>query len=216
MALDPEEFVLGFDALWNAGDRDGVLSAVDDESVVELQPDPPPPGQPRYVGREATANFVDTFLLGFHVDSRNFRTEGEEIVWESDVRNDVFQAWAPIPPAAPHGPGSGKDGKLRAFIFSLDQATVERMAVGALSSRGPRIGAEAVCHNVSFTLSEHHRRYDHGTGNALRARHWEVLCGRSAGATLEPRPSGPVREVMVEDERGLRSPEDPMPRTCHH
>lgn len=122
MALDPEEFV--------AGDQDGILSAVDDESVVELQPDPPPPGKPRYVGREAIANFVDTFLPGFHVDSRNFRTEGEEIVWESDVRNDVFQAMGADPASGTSRARLGENGKLRAFIFSLDEATVERMAAG--------------------------------------------------------------------------------------
>jgi hypothetical protein len=99
MSIDPKAFVVGFDSMWNAGDRDGILAAVDDGSVVELSPDPPPPDRARYVGQREIAEFVDTFIKGFHVDSRDFRVDRGAIVWESDVSNDVFRA-AGLDPAS--------------------------------------------------------------------------------------------------------------------
>jgi hypothetical protein len=38
MAIDPKEFVLGFDSLWNTGQTGATLSTVDQESVVRFRP----------------------------------------------------------------------------------------------------------------------------------------------------------------------------------
>ena len=126
MAIDPTEFVLGFDTLWNTGNREAILAAVDEESVVELVP-APPPAQARYQGRDEIARFVDTFLPGFHVDSRNFRTDGDEIVWESAVRNNVFREMGLEPASGTTRAGLGEGGKLRHFSFTLDAPTIERL-----------------------------------------------------------------------------------------
>jgi len=119
MVLDPEEFVLGFDALWNTGDRGGILAVLDDDSIVELSPAPPPPGWGRYEAPSAVSEFVDTFLPGFHVDSRHIRAEGDEIGWQAEVGNDVFRAMG-----AARAAGTCRarlnGGKLRHFSFRLD------------------------------------------------------------------------------------------------
>ena len=127
MAIDPKEFVLGFDALWNTGNREAILAAIEEESVVELIP-APPPGRPRYQGREEIGSFVDSFLPGFHVDSRDFRTEGGDIVWESDVRNDVFRGLGLDPASGTTRAKLDAGGKLRHFSFTLDQAAVARLS----------------------------------------------------------------------------------------
>jgi hypothetical protein len=127
MAIDPKEFVLGFDALWNSGNRDAILAAVDDECLVELVPAPPPPGQARYQGRDEIAQFVDTFLPGFHVESRNFRTEGDEIVWESDVRNEAFRSLGLDPATGTSRASLVPGGKLRHFSFGLDEASAQKL-----------------------------------------------------------------------------------------
>jgi hypothetical protein len=131
MRVNPKEFVLGFDSLWNTGNRDAILAAVDDDSVVELSPAPPPPGAARYAGRAEVTRFVDTFLPGFHVESRNFRTEGEEIVWESDVRNDVFRAMGADLASGTTRAALSATGTLRRFSFTLDERTLEMMKASA-------------------------------------------------------------------------------------
>ncbi len=95
--------------------------------MVALSPAPPPPGQARYEGRREVALFVDTFLPGFHVDSRNFRIEGEDLVWESEIRNDVFRAMGADPATGTSRATLGPGGKVRRFSFTLDEVTVEKM-----------------------------------------------------------------------------------------
>jgi hypothetical protein len=120
VSADPRDFVLGFDSLWNTGNRDAILAAVGDDSVVELSPAPPPPGRERYVGRDEIALFVDTFLPGFHVESRAFRREGDDIVWESDVSNDVFRSAGADPARGTSRARLGDDGRLLRFSFTVD------------------------------------------------------------------------------------------------
>ncbi len=127
MAIDPKEFVLGFDSLWNSGNREAILEAVDDDSVVDLIPAPPPPGRGRYQGREEIAHFVDAFLPGFHVDSRGFTTAGDEIVWETDVSNDVFRSLGLDPASGTTRARLGPGGKLRQFSFTLDEASAAKL-----------------------------------------------------------------------------------------
>ena len=129
VSIDPKEFVLGFDGLWNSGNREAILAAVDDSSIVELEPTPPPPIPARYVGREQVAGFVATFLPGFHVDSRNFRREGEEIAWEWELRNDAFRALGADPASGSGRVTLGPGGKLRTIRVAIDEATLAKMAV---------------------------------------------------------------------------------------
>ena len=127
-AMDPKDFVLGFDALWNSGNREAILAAVNDASVVELEPTPPPPVQPRYVGREQIGQFLAMFLPGFHVESRNFRLEGEQIAWEWTARSDAFRALGADPASGTGRVSLGPIGQLRRFHVVFDQATLDRMA----------------------------------------------------------------------------------------
>lgn len=131
MSVDAKEFVLGFDGLWNTGNREAILSAVQDDSVVELVPTPPPPARGRYVGREEIAEFLDAFLPGFHADSRNFRVEDGEIVWDFVIQNDALRAMG-----ADLVPGTGRvvlgDGAtLRRFRAELDEETVAQLRPAA-------------------------------------------------------------------------------------
>jgi SnoaL-like protein len=127
-AIDPKEFVSGFDALWNSGNREGILAAVNDASVVELEPTPPPPVQARYVGREQITQFLAMFLPGFHVESRNVRQEGEQIVWEWTARSDAFRVLGADPACGTGRVSLGPDGQLRKFHVRFDEATLESMA----------------------------------------------------------------------------------------
>lgn len=127
MSVDAREFVRGFDALWNTGNREHILAAVRDDSVVEVVPSLPAPAQPRYVGHDAIAHFLDAFLPGFHVDSRNFRTEDGEIVWDFVIQNDALRAMG-----ADLVPGTGRivlgnDGSLSKFRAELDAETVAQL-----------------------------------------------------------------------------------------
>jgi hypothetical protein len=135
MELDLKQFVLGFDALWNTGQRDAILAAVDGQSVVELVPAPPPPARPRYTGPAEIAVFIDTFLPGFHVDSSSFRREGDELVWESSIRNDVFRSLGLETARGTTRARLGDGGRLRHFSFSLDGDTVSRLAASSAVTR---------------------------------------------------------------------------------
>lgn len=132
MAIDTRDFVLGFDSLWNSGNREGILAVVDDQSLVEIAPPLPPPAQTRYAGSVEIGRFLDTFLPGFHVDSSDFSAEGDALVWQSDVRNDVFRAMGADPARGTSRAKLGPGGKLRYFSFTLDQATVERLSGDSL------------------------------------------------------------------------------------
>ena len=127
MTTDPQATVLGFDALWNSHDRDTIVAMLADDSVVELNVAPPPPGRARYEGRDGVTEFVDQFIPGFHVTSRNFRSDGDEVVWEFTVSNDLGRALG-----VDHLTGTGRlrqgdAGRLRHFGVTFDDATIAKI-----------------------------------------------------------------------------------------
>src|SRR5215471_3808176 len=128
MTVDAKATVLGFDAIWNAHDRAGLVAMIDDDSTVDFHPAPPPPGRARYEGRAGVTEFVDQFLPGFHVDSQNFRTENAEIVWEFAVSNDLSRAMGADPLIGTARLTLGDSGRLRSFRVALDDATIARLA----------------------------------------------------------------------------------------
>lgn len=126
-ATDPKAIVDAFDALWNSGNREAILAGVTDSSVVEIEPAPPPPVQSHYIGREQIAQFLGMFLPGFHVESRNFRQEGDEIVWEFTARADAFRALGADPASGTGRLQLGPDRQLRRFKVQFDEATLAQM-----------------------------------------------------------------------------------------
>ncbi|MGH7687967.1 MAG: nuclear transport factor 2 family protein [Candidatus Dormibacteria bacterium] len=128
MTADPQATVLGFDALWNAHDRDTIVAMLADDSVVDLNVAPPPPGRARYEGRAGVTEFVDQFIPGFHVSSQNFGSDGDEVVWDFTVSNDMARTLG-----VDHLTGTGRllqgdGGRLRHFGVTFDDATIERIA----------------------------------------------------------------------------------------
>ena len=127
MNVDPKDAVLSFDALWNAHNRDAILERVGGDAVVELSPAPPPPARARYAGKAEVTEFIDQFLPGFHVESRNFRMEDDEIAWEFTATNDAFRAMGVERFAGTCHLAADGAGNLGEFRIALDAATAERL-----------------------------------------------------------------------------------------
>ena len=134
MTADPQATVLGFDALWNSHDRDTIVAMLADDSVVELNVAPPPPGRARYEGRAAVTEFVDQFIPGFHVSSHGFRSDGDEVVWEFTVSNDMARALGVEDLTGTGRLVQGDGGRLRRFGVTFDDATLEKIGA-ALASK---------------------------------------------------------------------------------
>ena len=127
MNVDPKEAVLAFDALWNAHDRDAILERVGGDAVVELSPAPPPPARGRYAGKAEVTEFLDQFLPGFQVESRNFRTEDRQIAWEFTAANDAFRTMGVERFGGTCHLATDEAGRLGEFRVAFDPATVERL-----------------------------------------------------------------------------------------
>jgi hypothetical protein len=120
-----------FDAAWNAHDEDAVLDFFADNAVVKLEP--PAPGEPEaYTGKEQIRAFVQTYMPGFHVESRDHQVAGyqegvgERVIWESTVSSDSFRSLG-VDPVEGMTEAIFESGKVKSFTFTLSQETLAKM-----------------------------------------------------------------------------------------
>ncbi len=83
------EIATAFNAAWNAGDREGILSFFADDAVVRIVPPPAPPKRELFNGREEIRGWIDrTLALPFVVEASNYRAAGSVVTWDAVFPNE--------------------------------------------------------------------------------------------------------------------------------
>ncbi len=78
------------DGAWNSHDLNRALQAFDDNATVTMSPAVPGlPGMLR--GKDEIRQFIENLLPGFHVESGNFKADGDRVTWFSEVSSDAFR-----------------------------------------------------------------------------------------------------------------------------
>ncbi len=73
---------------WNAHDARQVLAMFTDDAVVSI--DPPFPGAPpTFTGTPELPGFVQAFISGIHIDDRNYRSSGKQVLFDASVGADA-------------------------------------------------------------------------------------------------------------------------------
>ncbi len=123
-----------FDGAWNAHDIDAVMRLFADDAVVTLVP--PPPGAPgTFRGKEEIRGFVQMLIPGFHVESRNFRVEGDKVTWFSTVSDDFFRQ-SGVDSADANCEAVVQEGKIKSFTPTFTPETLAKLRAAAEKSSG--------------------------------------------------------------------------------
>jgi ketosteroid isomerase-like protein len=78
------EIAKAFNAAWNSGDRDQILSFFAPDAIVRIIPPPPPPEPELIEGHAAIASWLDRSLaLPFKVEATNYRVAGTVVTWDA-------------------------------------------------------------------------------------------------------------------------------------
>lgn len=78
-----------FNAAWNKGDREAVLSFFSPDAVVRIVPPPPPPERELFTGHDEIRGWIDRSLaLPFAVNASNYRAAGAVVTWDATFPNE--------------------------------------------------------------------------------------------------------------------------------
>jgi ketosteroid isomerase-like protein len=123
---DPASFIQhDFDGAWNRHDMDTIMQFFTDDAVVNLAP-PPPGAPPTFRGKEEIRSFVQTFLPGFHVESRNLQVKGDTVTWHWTVSADAFRQLG-ADPAEGTSEAVVQGGKIQSFAVIISPETLAKM-----------------------------------------------------------------------------------------
>jgi len=83
------EIARAFNAAWNVGDRDGILSFFAPDAIVRIVPPPAPPERELFNGRDEIRAWINrTLTLPFAVEASNYRAAGSVVTWDAVFPNE--------------------------------------------------------------------------------------------------------------------------------
>ena len=91
MTSNPKDIAQAFIEECNGGGVDRVVAFFSDDAVIKTLPPPPAPDPGIYTGKQAIRAWFDPQLRNFHVEPRNFQTNGETVTWDLTVCGDMFR-----------------------------------------------------------------------------------------------------------------------------
>lgn len=120
-----------YDAIWNTNNLEAVMQRFAEDAVVTTIP--ALPGAPAtFSGKAEVRGFVQTLLVNFHVDSKNFAANGDKVTWFARVSSDSIR-------------GMGVDGldtnceaiiqnnKVKSFLVTFTPETLANLAAAQKS-----------------------------------------------------------------------------------
>jgi ketosteroid isomerase-like protein len=117
--------IQGLHAAWNAGDEETILGFFTDNATVTVTPTTNAPPQ-TYVGKERIrTDFVQPYMHRFQVDSRNYRQDGNRMLWESTITAEKFRQEG-INPVEGTAVATFEGGKIASLTFTFSPATQQR------------------------------------------------------------------------------------------
>ena len=118
-----------FIAAWNRHDAEAVLKALADDAVVTL--DPPFPGAPPvFNGKAELGGFVQAFIAGIHVATRNYGAQGDTVTFDATVSADAVRQLG-VASVDQSDEVVLRGGKVAAFIIHLTPESAAQLNAGA-------------------------------------------------------------------------------------
>jgi SnoaL-like domain len=118
-----------FDALWNSDNPEAVMERFADDAVV--QPIPPLPGTPeQFVSKAQIRGFVQMLMGNFHVESKNFRQQGDKVTWFATVTSNSIRGMG-VEALDADCEATIQNGKVKSFIIAFTQESLAKLAAAA-------------------------------------------------------------------------------------
>lgn len=118
-----------FDAIWNTNNLEAVMERFSDDAVVRSIP--PLPGAPdQFVGKAQIRGFVQMLMVNFHVESKNFKQDGDRVTWFATVTSDSIRGMG-VDSMDADCEAVIQNGKIKSFTPAFTQETLTRLAAAA-------------------------------------------------------------------------------------
>lgn len=118
-----------FDAIWNTNNLEAVMERFTDDAVVRSIP--PLPGAPdQFVGKAQIRGFVQMLMVNFHVESKNFKQDGDRVTWFATVTSDSIRGMG-VDSMDADCEAVIQNGKIKSFTPAFTQETLTRLAAAA-------------------------------------------------------------------------------------
>lgn len=118
-----------FDAIWNSNNLEAVMERFADDAVVRSIP--PLPGAPdQFVGKAQIRGFVQMLMVNFHVESKNFKQDGDRVTWYATVTSDSIRGMG-VDSMDADCEAVVQNGKIKSFTPAFTQETLARLAAAA-------------------------------------------------------------------------------------
>ena len=116
----------GLHAGWNAGNEETILGFFTDDATVTVTTASDTTPQ-TYMGKEQIRrDFVRQYMHSFQVDSRNYRQDGNRMLWESMISADKFRQRG-IDPVEGTAVATFQGNKIATLTFTFSPATQQRI-----------------------------------------------------------------------------------------
>lgn len=91
-SLDPMEVMDSLNANLNNHDIANAMDLFSDDSVVRLEPSPPPPDRQVYQGEAEIRDWLHGLMReNLHVKGSNFHIQGNEVSWQAELSADRYR-----------------------------------------------------------------------------------------------------------------------------
>ena len=118
-----------FDANWKRNDLEAVMERFAGDAVVRSIP--PLPGAPdEFVGKAQIRGFVQMLMVNFHVESKNFKQNGNRVTWFATVTSDSIRGMG-VDSMDADCEAVIENGKIKSFTPAFTQETLARLAAAA-------------------------------------------------------------------------------------
>ena len=118
-----------FDGIWNTNNLEAVMQRFAEDAMVTTVP--ALPGAPAtFRGKAEVRNFVQTLLVNFHVDSKNFAANGDKIMWFARVSSDSIRAMG-VGGLDTNCEAIIQNNKVKSFLVTFTPETLAQLAAAA-------------------------------------------------------------------------------------
>lgn len=118
-----------FDATWNKNDLEGVMDRFSEDAIVRSIP--PLPGAPeQFTGKAQVRGFVQMLMVNFHVNSKDFRQDGNRVMWFATVTSDSIRAMG-VPALDADCEATIINNKVALFVPRFTEESLAKLAAAA-------------------------------------------------------------------------------------
>lgn len=118
-----------YDGSWNTNDLEAVMQRFAEDVVVTTVP--ALPGAPAtFRGKAEVRGFVQTLLVNFHVDSKNFAANGDKVTWFARISSDSIRGLG-VDGMEANCEAIVQNNKVKSFFVTFTPETLANLAAAA-------------------------------------------------------------------------------------